>query len=418
MDLLAPRFIGKRLALFFDGTWNRPQNNTNVWRLSLMLAETGADGRPQKAFYDAGVGTHWFDRWTGGMFGAGLSDNIRNGYRWLMQHYDPGDEIYLFGFSRGAFTARSLSGLIAHCGLLKPDAPMSFADVFERYRQGPAATPLYQLLRQRAQGEEFALNRQFDERVLLDHSWYHRSLIKMVGVWDTVGSLGVPLGNIPGISSRTLSFHDTHLSKVVEHSYQALALDEARRPFWAMLWTHFTPFQADAPESDRDDDNRFVEQRWFSGAHANVGGSYPRDLLPQRPLRWIQAQAERCGLSFRSQIALNDDDLEQRPHDSFREFFGPLRFLPGIRPYTRWVQSDPVRKATGWVETVNERVDESVLRRCQEYADYRPPSLVEWAQRKGYSLEGVISAPDSVPRLFEPVAARGIESQLVRASGW
>jgi hypothetical protein len=156
-----------RLALFFDGTWNRPKSNTNVWRLSLMLADRSTDGKQQKLFYDSGVGTHWYDQLTGGMFGAGLSNNVREGYRWLMQNYNEGDEIFLFGFSRGAFTARSLAGLIARCGLLKPEAPMGFWDVFERYQRGNAVRPIYELIRQKdTPGEKF----DFEENVLLQHS--------------------------------------------------------------------------------------------------------------------------------------------------------------------------------------------------------------------------------------------------------
>src|SRR5437867_5462888 len=126
----------KRLAVFLDGTWNKPESNTNVWRLYLMLADRGEDGVPQKQYYDAGVGTYWFDRISGGWFGYGLSENIRSAYRWLIEHYNPGDEIFIFGFSRGAFTARSLTGVIARCGLLKPAAPMSFYQLYERYRKG------------------------------------------------------------------------------------------------------------------------------------------------------------------------------------------------------------------------------------------------------------------------------------------
>jgi hypothetical protein len=110
MNALPPKVPSKRLALFFDGTWNRPDSNTNVWRLCLMLAEHGKDGVPQKAFYDEGVGTRWYDSLSGGAFGAGLSANVRAGYRWLMQHYDEGDEIFLFGFSRGAFTSEMRPG--------------------------------------------------------------------------------------------------------------------------------------------------------------------------------------------------------------------------------------------------------------------------------------------------------------------
>jgi len=104
---------GKRLALFFDGTWNEPADHTNVRRLRLMLADRGTDGVLQESFYDEGVGTRWYDRLSGGAFGAGLSDNVRSGYRWLIERYDRGDEIFVFGFSRGAFTARSLAGLVA-----------------------------------------------------------------------------------------------------------------------------------------------------------------------------------------------------------------------------------------------------------------------------------------------------------------
>jgi uncharacterized protein (DUF2235 family) len=162
---------GKRLALFFDGTWNKPENNTNVWRLQLMLADTGEDGVPQLKYYDEGVGTKWFDRLTGGAFGYGLSDNVRNGYRWLMEHYNPGDEIFVFGFSRGAFTARSLMGVIARCGLLKPDAPMSFAQLYERYQKGDTVRPIYELKYFRKPGDR---EPDFEERALLKHSYYQR----------------------------------------------------------------------------------------------------------------------------------------------------------------------------------------------------------------------------------------------------
>jgi len=263
---------GKRLALFFDGTWNKPENNTNVWRLYLMLGRQSGDGVLQESYYDEGLGARWYDELTGGIFGRGLSVNVREGYRWLMEHYDHGDEIYLFGFSRGAFTARSLAGLIARCGLLKPDSPVSFEQIFERYQKGDVVRPIYELKYLEENGEK---NFVFEEQVLLKHVWYHRDLIKMVGVWDTVGSIGVPFGNIKGISRNTLHFHNTHLSTIVQHSYQALALDEERQPYWAVLWTRFIPEQPD-PQAFLDNHPRYVEQRWFSGAHANVGGGYRR----------------------------------------------------------------------------------------------------------------------------------------------
>lgn len=403
----------KRLALFFDGTWNSPENNTNVWRLYLMLASHGAEGLAQECYYDEGVGTYWYDRLSGGAFGAGLSENVRSGYRWLMEHYEYGDEIYLFGFSRGAFTARSLAGIIARCGLLKSDAPMSFWDVFERYRKGELVRPIYKLKYLQSQGEtEF----DFEEKVLLSRAWYHPKLIKMVGVWDTVGSLGVPLGNIKGISRRRLRFHNTNLSKVVEHSYQALALDEHRKPYWAMLWTNFVPDHPD-PASAFQFDDRIVEQRWFSGAHCNVGGGYQHDLMPQRPLAWLQEKASAAGLGFRCLVQVTDEDYDFSPRDSYAEFLhGAYRLLTLGRPYVRWVQSEPVKKKGGIVETVNERIDRSVFRRCQLCPGYRPLSLLEWADRKKLSICGILDSLDNYQHLWAPCTTRGIDSPLGRAT--
>ena len=409
----------KRLALFFDGTWNTPESATNVWRLYLMLAGQGDDGVIQEKFYDEGVGTKWYDELTGGMFGAGLSENVRRGYRWLMEYYNPGDEIYLFGFSRGAFTARSLAGLIARCGLLQPNAPMSYRQLYERYQKGDTVRPIYRLRYLRKHGHT---DFDFEEKLLLDYCYYQRNFIKLVAVWDTVGSLGVPFGDIPGISSKTLSFHNTHLSKIVQHSYQALALDEQRKPYWAMLWTNFVSAKPD-PADVAQVDNRFVEQRWFAGAHCNVGGGYRNDLLAQRPLAWLLEKARATGLAFRSGVPLNDDDLKMGPCDSYAQFLGGCyKLLTFGRPYLRWVMSDPIPKAArwrgatriddGWVETVNERIDPSVFYHCQLHPKYRPPNLVEWAKRKQLDLADVIANYQKYPQLHAPVTAPGIESCL------
>lgn len=396
----------KRLAMFFDGTWNTPANNTNVYRLFLMLDERAKDQLQQRSFYDEGVGTHWFDRLSGGAIGWGLSENVCKGYRWLMENYDDGDEIFLFGFSRGAFTARSLAGLVSKCGLLKPDAAMSFRQLFERYQRGANATPIYELLRQRDEGKT---DFDFEERVLLDHAYYHRDLIKMVGVWDTVGSLGIPLGNIPGISRRALRFHDTHLSTTVQNSYQALALDEQRQPYWAILWTYFQPTEAN-PATPRTDD-RFIEQRWFAGSHCDVGGGYRDDLNSQRPLQWIQRKSMALGLNFRSEIQVTgQQDLAEPIHDSYSEFLGGLwKVLTLDHRHVRWVLSAPVAKPTGRVFTVNERIDRSVFDRCRLQRDYRPLSLQEWANRSGKKLETVIADDAVIEQLNCPVTKPGIE---------
>jgi uncharacterized protein (DUF2235 family) len=404
--------IGRRLALFFDGTWDSPGSNSNVWRLYLMLAERDAEGVVQRSFYDEGVGTHWFDRMSGGAFGFGLSQNVRRGYRWLMQNYEPGDEIYVFGFSRGAFTARALVGLIAKCGLLRPEAPMSFMEIFDRYRKGVAVDPIYSLIRKRDAGKPID---DFEERTLLDHAWYRSGLVKMIGVWDTVGSLGIPLGRIPGVSRNTLSFYNTNLTTVAQHCFHALALDEERKDYWGMLWTMFYP-SIDAARAAIHDP-RTIEQRWFSGAHCNVGGGYAHDYMAQRPLAWMQGKATDLGLAFRSRVAA-DDDLKSKPRDSYAEFLcGAYRFVRRPR-YIRWVKSNPVQKSgstqieNGWVETVNERLDFSIIERCRLDPKYRPSSLIEWTNRKGMKIEDLIESPDQSRAIFEPRTLPGIETTI------
>jgi uncharacterized protein (DUF2235 family) len=406
---------GKRLALFFDGTWNEPDDHTNVRRLHLMLADRGVDGIPQRAFYDPGVGTRWYDRLSGGMFGAGLSDNVRSGYRWLTENYDRGDEIYIFGFSRGAFTARSLAGVLARCGLLAPNSPLSFAQLYERYKRGDAARPLYELIRHKDERQGM----DFEEQALLDTSYYWRNLVTMVGVWDTVGSLGVPFGAISGVSRSTLRFHYTRLSHAIEHCYQAMALDEERRPYGVELWTEFFPDGGgELTETEGRPDGRYVEQRWFTGAHADVGGGYRCDLLPDRPLVWLQDKAVLCGLGFRSSVRTPINDSGSLPTDSYAQFLcGAWRVITLWHRYVRDVMSEPLRRTAhadgtpkeGWVQTANERIDASVFERCRANASYRPRSLRAWTRRKNLDLEALISNPASCAEYGSAVTAPGIE---------
>ena len=131
-----PNFAGadlqqKRLVVFLDGTWNSVDSNTNVWRMRALMAAKGKDGRPQLVYYGLGV-----NGFLGGVFGHGLDDNIRLAYEWLIENYNEGDEIFIFGFSRGAFTARSLAGLVAIDGILKAGSPIGTSELFKRYRKG------------------------------------------------------------------------------------------------------------------------------------------------------------------------------------------------------------------------------------------------------------------------------------------
>lgn len=325
--------MARKLVVLYDGTWNTPEDHTNVARLADLLVQNDA----QLAHYDKGVGTHVLDRLSGGILGYGLSDNIRDGYAWLAANYRPDDELFLFGFSRGAYTARSLAGLIRKCGVLRTADPSLVHQAYDLYR-------------------DKNVHPDSPEANAFRASFAQEPRIRFIGVWDTVGSLGVPASGVP-FSRDYYQWHDTELSKIVDYAYQALALDENREDFAPTVWTARKP------------ENRDVEQRWFVGAHANVGGGYRRDVLYRRPLAWLQQKAKACGLVFSADVEVGAEDYLAPIRDSFREFmYGLYRRLRAGKRYFRL-----------FGRGVSETVDESVWRRWGARPDYRPPTVA--AQR-------------------------------------
>lgn len=269
----------KRLVLLCDGTWDRAtrKSPTNVGKLSGALADsgTGADGTPitQLHTYIPGVGTSFFDRLPGGLLGAGISGKIKNGYRWICEHYEPGDELFLFGFSRGAFTARSCAGLIRNAGVLRPEHLGLVDNAYRLYRsRGAAEHPDGDAAKQ------FRAEHSFDPVP-----------IRFIGVWDTVGALGIP--GVPARLARGWwGFHDLKLSSSVELAFQALAIDEHRRPYRPTPWEH------QAHSTDQT-----LCQVWFTGTHGDVGGGYEDPSLSEIALMWMISQAKRqAGLGIRS----------------------------------------------------------------------------------------------------------------------
>jgi uncharacterized protein (DUF2235 family) len=336
----------QRLILLYDGTWNDPQDRTNVYRLSRNILDYDGDVY-QRFFYDPGVGTSEFTRLRGGLFGAGLSKNLLEGYEWLARRYMEGDEIWVFGFSRGAFTARSLVGMIRKCGLLH----ITTADLLD------AAEKLYRDKQSAPDGENCRLFR----------TQYSREVkIHFIGVWDTVGALGVP-GTM--ISEHELySWHDTCLSKIVERAYQAVALDEHRAAYDAVLWT--------GENGMKKSEHLEVEQRWFIGAHANVGGGYGDDPLSDLSLAWMQEKASAAGLKLIPYQA-SSSAYESTPRDSYKEFikgvysaFRNIFHSGNGRHYRRFEQDQKGNLAIGV------SVDSSVWKRWKSIPTYRPPTLV------------------------------------------
>ncbi|MBO1520055.1 DUF2235 domain-containing protein [Oceanisphaera pacifica] len=336
----------QRLIVLFDGTWNDPQDNTNVAKLARSIAPFDGECR-QRFFYSPGVGTSATTRFTGGMFGVGLSKNLQAGYSWLVQHYRPGDQVWIFGFSRGAYTARSMVGMIRKCGLLHIVTPSQLSAAERLYRNKSAA-PDGEICQQ--------FRRQYSQEIK----------IHLLGVWDTVGALGIP-GTL--LSERgTYSWHDTQLSKIVERAYQAIALDEHRAVYQAVPWTNHNGQKKPA--------QIVVEQRWFIGAHANVGGGYPHDPLADLPLAWMQQQASNAGLLLTPTIPAEQGWLTA-PTDSYQAFL-----LGWYARYRHWFHSGdgryhrPLYTDTAGNLSVGVTIDDSVWQRWQQISSYRPHSLI------------------------------------------
>jgi len=366
----------RRLIVLFDGTWNKVSTQTNVERLRKLIAPADANGRAQIALYIPGVGvkpgiTHLL----GGAFGLGLSANIEQGYRWLCQSWSDGDELFLFGFSRGAYTARSAAGLIRKCGLLKPDVT---GDVSQH-----AVDDAYDFYRNDVHPD--------DGQAVAYRAQHSREIpIHFIGVWDTVGALGIPdvASWFPFARSR-YRFHDTELSGSVRYAYQALAVDEHRADFAPTKWTRLPQSLAPGENPTSKKSTQIdVEQRWFIGCHSDIGGGEKTDgagrkpdPLPDLPLAWIQGKARDAGLAFTAPFVPLPDAELGTPNDSYAQFmYGLYKLFK--QPFVRTIGGG-----------VNETVDDSVWRRWAEVAGYRPATLANAV------AAGVVSVPPGVEHM-------------------
>lgn len=328
----------KRLVICADGTWNRPEDDlqkdvpTNVLRVARSIQPITADGLPQHVFYDWGIGSY-HNAIIGGITGQGIQKNIMDAYRYIVQNYTPGTDIYLFGFSRGAYTVRSLCGLINNCGILKrPDARL-IQQAFDHYKKtGAAWKP------NGAKSLEFRKAHSHESRE-----------IRFVGAWDTVGALGVPF-SLMGLFDRKDEFYDTKLGGNVRIARHALAIDERREDFQPTLWV---------PREGLD-----LEQVWFAGSHSDIGGGYPADdqglLASDAPLEWMVQQAMDSGLKIEGHLLADiNPSPRARLHNSRRHVF---RFA---RPLIRDLQP----------EGIPTTIHSSVAERSRLDPEYRPPNL-------------------------------------------
>jgi uncharacterized protein (DUF2235 family) len=373
----------KRLVVCCDGTWNKPDNEnvTNVEKIARTVqSDPSATGDVyQLVYYISGVGAGSYeaDRLLGGAFGFGLFHNVIACYRFLAQNYEPGDEIFIIGFSRGAYTARSVAGMLASVGLLTKRALVE-----ERL---PEAVHLYQGTRM----PEGAFGESVDE---FKHDHCHAAKVTFLGVFDTVGALGVP-----GFERDTPKFHSVQLSTQVLCARQALAIDETRLKFAPTLWE--APEEpADAPTADPR-----VKQVWFEGAHSDVGGGYAQTGLSDTSLLWMTREAHAAGLVFDSDLLgtyvdsgsdpichnplslmykLDNEILEARAHlsrqDEESDFSHGLRLLTNER-------------------ALSVRVSYSAVRHFEE-GGYEPANLAAFAtETNGFEgiIEHVVRLPEA-----------------------
>lgn len=345
----------KRIIVCCDGTWNKPGSKdrgqaveTNVEKI-YKAVDTRDSSMQQIKFYGPGVGTSFAltDQILGGSIGIGIDKNIQDAYKFLMWSYEPGDEVYLFGFSRGAYTIRSLGGLIRNCGIMKPAYMHLIRDAYHLYRDRTVLT-----------------HPDCDAMVAFRKSYSiePETSIKFMGVWDTVGALGIPISWF-NWWNRKYQFHDVKLSSHIRYAYHALAVDEKRRVFNPALWEiSRSALEKPIPQ--------VCEQVWFPGVHGNIGGGYVDCGLSNVTLKWMIDKARATGLEFDenkvNEVICNPRG-ELRPSANFFYRLTGLRMRKINQVLCRASQEEVLR---------NERVHYSCFERFHFDQKYRPKNLM------------------------------------------
>ncbi|MEM6583660.1 MAG: DUF2235 domain-containing protein [Pseudomonadota bacterium] len=327
----------KRIVVLCDGTWNDPEddNPTNVLRMARAIKPMSSKKLKQVVFYDWGVGSY-YEKVRGGVSGLGIMKNIQDGYRFIVQNYEPDDEIWLFGFSRGAYTVRCIAGMLNKCGILTRPNADQIPDAFDFYKKAKIKPGDQAATKWRAK-------RCYDGG---------RGPVKFIGVWDTVGALGVPTRVLAFMDEQDL-FYDSELGSNVKSARHAVAIDERRGDFVPTLWGKKAATT--------------IKQVWFVGVHSDVGGGYEPSkegkLLSDIPLNWMAQEASEEGLEFESHLVVKSKlDYRASKHNSYKSYwkvFGRQK---------RELPKDAV-------------MHESVFKRFKN-TDYAPAQLRDWLEKR------------------------------------
>lgn len=295
----------RRLIFCFDGSWSKLSNAhpTNVVLVAESIAAIDNQGIQQIVYYDEGVGTGKTDRLTGGAFGVGLETKMRNAYRFLIFNYRPDDEVFIFGFSRGAFTAMSFVGFLRVAGVLTVSNAQQIDEALAIYKRNKATVD-----DDPAEVRKFRAT--YSPQVAIDEAdllWRRQHgfdmtgttilSVRYLGVWDIVDSLGLPvfLGPLARFYNQRYSFYNARLSKTVDSARHAVATDEGRILFTPRLWTNVETLNADKGVAAALDSAPY-QQHWFPGDHGSIGGGGEDISLSNISLAWVLAGATQAGL--------------------------------------------------------------------------------------------------------------------------
>ena len=302
----------KHIVFCFDGTWNdiNDDKQTNVLLLSAAIARTTNDGTPQLVHYDTGVGTSVRDKVSGGILGYGLFENIQQAYNFLVFNYEPHDKVYAFGFSRGAFTARSFVGLVKAIGIVERPFVGKVKEGIELYKSIKSNTPQKLLEFRTAYSRHITVNPDDDtyRQTHIDGYVPGKSApfaFRYIGLWDTVETLGVAKVVWPFIphfgkkdrTGKKYQFHDHKASSIIAAGRHAVALDEKRRNFEVEPWGDLEPLNQEAGFDIRDPERPYQEN-FFPGVHGAVGGGGTIRGLSDAALEWVVQGAMKAGLAL------------------------------------------------------------------------------------------------------------------------
>jgi uncharacterized protein (DUF2235 family) len=330
----------KQLIVCSDGTW---QKITSPYPTNVVKITQAIQYNPDNlVFYGEGIGTgNWIDRISGGLFGWGIDKNIQDAYRFLCLNYAPGDRIYLFGFSRGAYTVRSLVGLIRSVGILPRQGVRKIPQAYKIYQEAKGKyVDKGELTRESIKVRELEEVANFRQQMIAEFGTDYQELVEitLLGCWDTVGALGIPqIAWIPSFIDRLFNkkyqFHNTKLSSTIKYALHAVSIDEHRKAF---LPTQMKPAQAGQ-----------LTEIWFPGGHGGIGGGTRENSpLSNQALLWMIEAVEKLnlGLTFdrhKIEDGVKTDATIRTNDESKLPFFKGLRLIPPAAVlhasvYQRW----------------------------------------------------------------------------------